>query len=41
MFSTELRKLILENRLARLSANGKDNIRVRTKITRQLRNMNK
>ena len=35
-----LRKLILENRLARLSANGKENGRVRGKIVRELRKYN-
>ena len=35
-----LRKLILENRLARLSANGKENGRVRGKIIRELRKYN-
>lgn len=40
MFSKELRKLILENRLARLVTNGKDNYPVRNKIVRQLRNYN-
>ena len=39
MFSKELRKLILENRLARLAANGKDNWPIRKKIIRQLRGM--
>lgn len=32
-----IRKLILENRLARLMANGKDNHRVRNKILRELK----
>ena len=35
--SENVRKLALENRLARLSANGKDNKGVRAKIIRQLR----
>ena len=35
-----IRKLILENRFARLSANGKDNGRVRGKIIRELRKYN-
>ena len=35
-----IRKLILENRYARLSTNGKDNGRVRGKITRELRKYN-
>jgi hypothetical protein len=33
----EIRKLILENRLARLETNGKENHSVRGKILRQLR----
>ena len=33
----EIRKLMLENRLARLVANGKENGRVRGKIIRELR----
>lgn len=37
MFSKILRKLNLENRLARLVANGKDNFPVRNKIIRQLK----
>lgn len=36
----EIRKLMLENRLARLSTNGKDNGRVRGKIVRELRKYN-
>jgi hypothetical protein len=32
-----VRKLILENRLARLSANGKENQRIRGKIVRELK----
>ena len=36
----EIRKLMLENRLARLETNGKDNGRVRGKITRELRKYN-
>lgn len=39
MFSKELRKLILENRLARLAANGKDNWPIRKKIIRQLKSI--
>ena len=35
-----IRQLILENRLARLAANGKDNGRVRGKIARELRKYN-
>ena len=35
-----LRKLMLENRLARLSTNGKENGRVRGKIIRELRKYN-
>ena len=33
-------KLMLENRYARLSTNGKDNSRVRGKIIRELRKYN-
>ena len=33
----EIRKLMLENRLARLSTNGKENGRVRGKILRELK----
>lgn len=40
MFSASIRKLILENRLARLAANGKENMRVRKKILRQLKRYN-
>ena len=36
----EIRKLMLENRLARLEANGKENGRVRGKIIRELRKYN-
>lgn len=36
----EIRKLMLENRLARLVANGKENSRVRGKIIRELRKYN-
>ena len=32
----ELRKLMLENRLARLAANGRENAKVRKKILREL-----
>ena len=35
-----IRQLSLENRLARLATNGKDNGRVRGKIIRQLRKYN-
>ena len=35
-----IRKLMLENRLARLMANGKENGRVRGKIIRELRKYN-
>lgn len=35
-----IRKLMLENRLARLSTNGKDNHRVRGKIIRELKKYN-
>ena len=35
-----IRKLMLENRLARLLTNGKDNMGVRGKIVRQLRKYN-
>ena len=35
-----IRKLILENRYARLSANGKENGKVRGKIIRELRKYN-
>lgn len=38
--SKELRKLILENRLARLSASGKENAKVRAKIIRELKKYN-
>ena len=40
MLTNEIRKLRLENRLARLSVNGKDNAGVRGKIVRQLRKYN-
>ena len=40
MFSKEVRKLILENRYARLSTNGKENGRVRGKILRELKKYN-
>lgn len=36
----EIRKLMLENRFARLCANGKENGRVRGKIVRELRKYN-
>ena len=35
-----VRKLVLQNRLARLSANGKENAKIRSKIIRQLRKFN-
>ena len=35
-----IRKLMLENRLARLSMNGKDNSRVRGKIIREMKKYN-
>ena len=35
-----IRKAMLENRLARLEANGKDNSRVRVKIKRELKKYN-
>ena len=35
--SKELRKLILENRLAKLAANGRENAKVRAKILRELK----
>lgn len=35
-----IRKLMLENRYARLSTNGKENSRVRGKIVRELRKYN-
>ena len=35
-----VRKLMLENRLARLMANGKENHRVRAKILRELKKYN-
>ena len=41
MFSKETRKLILENRLARLASNGKENFKVRGKILRELKKLNK
>ena len=40
MFSKELRKLILQNRLAKLEASDKENGRVRGKIVRELRKYN-
>ena len=40
MFSKELRKLILQNRLAKLEASSKENGRVRGKIVRELRKYN-
>ena len=35
-----VRKLVLQNRLARLMTNGKDNHRVRNKILRELKKYN-
>ena len=35
-----IRKLILENRLARLNTNGKENGRVRGKIIREMKKYN-
>ena len=35
-----IRKLMLENRLARLESNGKENHKVRGKIIRELRKYN-
>lgn len=35
-----IKKLMLENRLARLTTNGKDNLGVRGKIIRKLRKYN-
>jgi hypothetical protein len=35
-----VRKLVLQNRLARLMTNGKDNQRVRNKILRELKKYN-
>ena len=40
MFSKTIRKLMLENRLARLMTNSKENGRVRGKINRELRKYN-
>ena len=40
MFSNETRKMILENRLARLTTNGKENVKVRGKILRELKKYN-
>lgn len=40
MFSNSVKKLLKENRLARLTANGKENGRVRGKIIRELRKYN-
>lgn len=39
--SVEFKKLMLQNRIARLKANGKDNARVVQKLERQLRNLDK
>ena len=40
MFSVNTRKQMLENRLARLEANGKENYRIRVKIKRELKKYN-
>ena len=40
MFGANTRKQMLENRLARLLANGKENGRIRVKIERELRKYN-
>ena len=40
MFSKEVRKQMLENRLARLATNGKENGRIRVKIARELKKYN-
>ena len=40
MFSKELRKLIIETRLAKLYASGKENARIRGKLIRELRKYN-
>lgn len=37
----ELRKMIIENRIARLRGNGRENGNIRRKLERQLRNLNK
>lgn len=37
----ELKKLAIQNRIARLRANGKENGRVVQKLERQYRNLNK
>lgn len=37
MYTKELRKLIIENRLARLAMNGKDNLPIRKKLERELK----
>ena len=39
MFTNETRKLRLENRLARLATNTKDNFPVQKKIMRKLKNI--
>ena len=39
MFSNSLRKMMLENRLARLITNSKENQKVRGKILRQLKSL--
>lgn len=40
MFSKTVRKMMLENRLARLSTNGKENGKVRAKMLRELKKYN-
>lgn len=37
--NTEFKKLMIQNRIDRLKANGKDNKRVIQKLERQLRNL--
>ena len=37
MFSNEIRKALILNRLARLEANGKDNYPIRKKLMRKLK----
>ncbi len=40
MFSKTVRKMMLENRHARLETNGKENHKVRGKIIRELKKFN-
>ena len=40
MFSKELRKMILLNRLAKLEASGKENQNIRNKVKRELKKYN-